>query len=336
MTQPVELTVKGHLQENGLVFVTLPAGQYMIAEKPFTFSGYGGEKAIIDLAHIENVWRSNTINAIEKYLNQDTKDTITITEYETRKNELLSKRRAIADGFDDDDGPTYEWETIQDRHNYELFGVLYRAITYPITTLSHVKIVVEGEAPIEHPTIIPIRKLTGDLTNTLYQYNRNGHAAGLVRSLLLRAGWRELDTEPAICGRPKDCNNTFFMKNGSLEFSKIFTPQTDTYICITMPQLKPFEKIGASRSGTFAELKALYDLTENEIRSIVGAFVNRNESLNSMPAATIGKCLSSLSQLQQKIREIESMKKTQSSHSQALKMVNELVKTFSEAASDGI
>ena len=328
----VELVVKGHLQENGLVFVTMPQGQYLVGEKPFSFSGYSGEKAIIDLDSIEDVWRYHTTIFVDHYLNQDTKEKLSIAEYESQKQELLAKRREV--GEDEDDGITYKWETIKDRHAYELFNALYRQVTYPSTVRQHVKILVEGEAPIAHPYVLPIRKISGDLTNTLYQYNRNGHVAALTRELFLKNGWRELEQEPPLFGKPKDCDRTFFMKGGSLESSKMFTKESDTYMTIAISGLKQYEKKLGPRSGTFAELKALYDLTEKEVKSCIGAYFNRNKALGELPAETIGTCLNSLVRLGEKIRAVDSMKKTQSEYNTAWKLVNELIKTFREAASE--
>ncbi len=331
--QPAEPIVKGYLQENGLVFVTMPQGNYEIAGKPFSFSGYNGERAIIDMGAVDDVWRLNSSMFIDHYLNQDSKEQISIAEYETQKSKLLDKRKIVQNEFDEDE-TSYTWESIADRHAYELFAALYRQVTYPMTTRHHVRIVVEGEVPIVHPYIHPIRKISGDLTNTLYQYNRNGHATTIVRELFIKNGWRELDQEPPLFGKPKDCDKTFFIKGAALDSSKMFSKDVDTYITIAIPGLKPYEKSLGARSGTFAELKAYHDLTEKEVRSCLGAYFNRNKALSDLPGVTIGNCLNSLNRLWEKLRAVDSMKKTQSEYNEACKLVNELIKNFREAAAE--
>ena len=328
----VALTLNGHLQENNLVFVNMPGGHYMVGEKPFAVSGYSSEKVIIDLDMIDDVWKIHTSTFVDHYINQDSKEKVSIAEYETQKQQLLSKRKEVQSDFDDD--VSYEWETIKDRHAYELFNALFKQVTYPSVARQHVNIVVQGEAPISHPYIHPIRKITGDLTNTLYQYSRGGHVVAITRELFLKNGWRELEQEPPIFGKPKDCDRTFYLRGGALESSKMFSKDVDTYITIAISGLKQYEKAMSARSGTFAELKASHDLTEKDVRACLGSYFNRNKALSELPTETVGKCLNSLVRLSEKIRAVDSMKKTQSEYNEAWKLVNELIKNFREAAAE--
>lgn len=323
------LVLPGYQQENDLIFVMFPAGQYLIDEKPFMFTSYSGEKVIVDADKLDKIFKISTSNYIDHYVNQDTKEKLTVTEHTMKQLALLEKRKQLNDGFDDD--IEYVWESIADRHAYELFQVLYRQVVFSEERYLPVKVIVEGHAPKIHPHIHPIRKVSGDLTNTLYQYHRNGHAACVVREMLLKNGWREVQEKIGVGGRPKDNDRVFYFGDG-MEGAKLFTKEKDSYLTIEIRGLKEYEKANTwARTGTFEELEALYKVTDKDVRSMVAAFINKDKALQDLPSVTVGAILNNLISVRDKIREVDSVKKTQSAHISARKQLDMIIKAFMEA-----
>lgn len=323
----VNMIVTGWRQENDLVYVKLSQGKYQLGDKLFTIPYSGGEQ-IIDLAEIENLYRVFEENRLTGYKNLDTDETIGIEAYMTQK-QALDKREY------NEELEQEIWKKITDRHAFELFTALWTPIREAITTTQRVEIHLEGEVPkTEHPHIKPIRKISGDLTNTLYSYSKAGHVFALVTYFLTKNGYRHLDQEPPSFGRPKDMDKTFWLKS-DLQFSKMF-PSKDAgekWLTIEIPGLKQYEKSNGRNTGTFAELEAIYNVVDADIRAIMGSYFNKNKALADLPEETIGKALAGLESLAKNIRKIDSMKKTYSEYAAACKEVDALIKTFRGAAS---
>lgn len=323
----VGMAVNGWIQENNLVYIKLSQGKYRIGEKVFSVPYSGGEQ-IIDLDQIENLYRIFEETRIVRYENADSKEQMSVEEFIRRKQKLDVKEwdSSIEDNV---------WPSITDRHAFELHVALWQPIREPITTEQKVQILVQGEEPlVKHPQILPIRKLTGDLTNTLYYYSKANHIRTLVEEFLKKNGYRSLDQEPPSIANPKDMDRTYWLREG-LEFSKMFPSKEagSKYITIEIPGLKKYEKITSRMTGTFAELEAHYNLIEGEIRDILGSYFNRSAALESIEVETIGKVLSGLENLARSIRSIDSMKKTYSEYANACKQVDDLLKIFRKEAS---
>lgn len=330
MTAPTPKTsmiVTGWQQEDGLVYIKLPAGKYKLGENVFTLPYNGGEQ-IIDNDHLDELYQIIESRRIAKYENVDTKEVLGVEAFIRQKQELDVKEW-------DEIAEENRWPSITARHAYELFAALWQPVYEPVVEFNKVQILVEGQAPKnDHPFIRPIRKISGDLTNTLYEYSKNAHIVSVVEYYLKKNGWRPLDQEPPSVSNPKDMDKTYWIK-GTLEYSRLFPSKEagSKYMTIEIPGLKKFEKIVGRSTGKFDELEAIYKVNDEEIRSIMGAFFNKSKALAEVDVDTIGKVLSGLEALSRNIYGIDSMKKTQSEYNQARKGIDELLRVFRKAVS---
>lgn len=324
----VNMIVTGFAQENDLVYVKLPQGKYKLGETIFMLPYNGGEQ-IIDLAEIDNLYRIHEESRLSGYKNLDSGDVITIEEF-IKNKQILDKREY--NSLEEEN----VWKTITDRHAYELYTAIWQPVRVSVSVCQKVEIHVEGQAPVaDHPFIDPIRKISGDLTNTLYTYSKAGHIHRVVEFFLKKNGYRPLDQEPPNLGNPKDMDKTYYLR-GELQYSKMF-PSKDVgskYITIEIPALKQYEKISGRNTGTFAELEALYNAVEKEITAIMQSYFNKHMALTSLTDETVGKVMSELEQLARNIRDIDSMKKTASDYNEACRRVDALIKTFRRAVAD--
>lgn len=325
----VDLIVTGWQQENDLVYVKLTAGKYQLADQVFTVPYNGGEQ-IIDNDQLSNLKRIHEERRLSHYENVDTKEVSSVEGYMVRRQELDVKRW-------DENIEENVWPSITARHAFELFTALWIPIYENITTFQNVKIIVEGEVPKnDHPFITPIRKISGDLTNTLYTYSKSAHVISLVEQFFKKNGYRELDQEPPSMSNPKDMDRTYWLRGGTLEYSRMFPSREagSKYITIEIPGLKQFEKITGRYTGTYDQMVGYFKVTDDEVRAVLGSYFNKTSSLDVISKTTIGEALNGLETLARVVRSIDSMKKTQSEYNNACKQADALVKMFRKAASE--
>lgn len=237
------LCLRGHRQQDGLVALLMPPGQYIVDGKPlFIGRQYSSRPVIIDECDV-----------------------------------LLGVSLVDAETGEQD----------------------------PV----HIKI--EGEYVVNHRYIKAFRKMGHELSSSLYSYNSSIHACDVVHELLTKAGFRLLDQEPHTFSRPKDVNNTFYIKNQSLEFSKVFTVENDNYITFVIPELKQFEKSNCLR-GNYSEMEAIYKKNDETIRSATGAWINRALNIRQLGDQTLQQLMANLNQAYALAGEVESKQKTDS------------------------
>jgi hypothetical protein len=315
--------VQGFQQEGNLVSIRLPQGKYQVGDSTTIHIPHQGGEQIIDNDKIDEMFRVFDENKLSHYEHVETGETLKISEYIARKQAVDTKVWNETEEME-------VWPSIKDRHAYELLTAMWKPIHTPTKILQKVEIHIAGEAPSTgNPFITPIRKLTGDLTNTLYMYARNAHIVSVVEEAFKKNGYRLLDQEPPSLGNPKDMEKTYWFKDG-LEFSRMF-PSKDAgskYITIEIPSLDKYKKSVKQMSGTLAELEATFKLIDGEINSIMNAYFNKSKRLEDADAVTCGEVLSGLESLYRKIVAIDSMKKTQSEHSAARREAEALIKKF--------
>ena len=319
----VELLVGGYRQEDDLLYVDLPAGNYVVDEKPITIK-LNEKGVIVDMASIDNIFRIHSTWIVDRVINADTKEEISLTEYNKRKLELM-QNCIIKKPDDEEDGDEeIVWKTVEDRFKYELFITVFTFVRKEVFNRQKVKVVIHGEPPNNsNQWIIPIRKISGDLRNTLYVYERDRHARDLVVDLFLKNGWRELDQEPPLFSKPKDQDRTFFIGK-SLSSSKMFSSDQSTeFITINIPTLKGYEK-GRTLTGTFKELEARFNEVEIDVNDAVMSYFNRKKLMSSFDDVTVGEVLNLLHTAREELRKVESMKKTQGIYSSCSETLRKL------------
>ena len=322
------IVLKAYRQENGLLYLKLKSGTYKI-DGQIVKIDREQEVIIEETSKVEMVSVCSYISHYQ-HLENPAK-TITTVEHLRMKQELEAVGHSGEVDIDDEHVYGLSWRNIKDRHAYELFLHSWKPIHGEELIAKPILIEIEGQAPVAHPHITPIRKLGGDLTNTLYRYSEAGHAVSIVVEELSKAGLSQLEQEPPSFGVPKDGKNTFYIKGGSIQFSRIFVENSTGaveghYLSSVIRALKEYE---SSRllSGTFAELEAKYKSTDILIRIAIRSYLNRNLQLKVL-GPTVGLVLANLNNILKNVLEIEPMKKSHDDHRRVIKSINDLITTI--------
>lgn len=326
-TTPIPaISCSGFIQENDLVFVELPAGKYLVGDVIETISGYGRTGVLVDRQNVDKIFKVNESQGCSHYQNIETGETISFTNFLKRKQELDTR-----EVLTDEDGEQYTWPSIRERHAFELFTATWHPMYIIRTVRQPVTVNIVGEVPkVDNQFIVPLRKIGGNLNNTLYEYNQLGHIMSVITSTLHKHGWTPLTEKPPIGGRPKGALKQYWLEPG-LEYSRLFMSDgNDHYLTSKIPGLKKYEKKRA-RTGTFEECEAAYKLNESEVSDIMNAFIASDVPITQLNVATIGKLCSDLNTLQQTLYKVESMKKTHDEYRSAMRLIESIQKEFMKA-----
>ena len=298
--------IEGYLQENGLVYFKIPYGTNLITPQGIIKGSYGGAEMIVDKDHLGEIKQFNEVPYCVGYLNSYG-ETISVEEYERKKALLLKKAKDFCKGepvFDD----------VQDEVNFLIFLKTHRALMETKTHTWPFEYTIKGEEPKEIPYITPVRKVTGDLTNTLYRYSRVHHASELVRLFLLEKGFNQVFDEPKL-------DRQFWIKAGSLEFAKFRYQGESHYITIKIPALKHFEK-GYTATGTSEFLIALRDETERVVSLEMTAWNNRNSIVEGI---MLGETISCLSAIRKAVAELDVKIKSDTSKQSVIRQIDKML-----------
>jgi hypothetical protein len=318
------MIVKAYQQENNLIYVKLPPAIYTIDGKIIEVTSYSGEEFVLDKnAKIEQVISDYYISG---YVNADTKESMTVEDYYKKRTELLSKQIG-----DDEEA---EWMSITDRHNFELFNELWKGIREVRQLIVPVVIDLIGEPPIKHKFILPIRKIGGDLTNTIYRYNVIDHVIKLIKETFDAPGFAQLKTENEKL--PDGAKGGYWIRDDKhIDFSKLVIFEKDKYYPITryftteIPELKSYDRV-AERSGTFEELEAVFKANNTRIRSVLKLYISKSQAVKEVDLP-IGAILEKLRAAQNATRQIDSKVATRTEHNLAMKLISEAIDLVSIA-----
>lgn len=296
-------------QENDLLYINPSGGVYRVNGEivKVDYAGTAGFLIPVDSV-ITKVHESRVLSHVA---NTETGETATPTWYQSEKARLEQNRG--------EDG----WNSIHDRHAYELFTATWTPAYKYVTEESTVLLQTVGEPPVKHPYIHALRKVGGDLSNTLYQYSPSKHAVALTSELFRAAGWHEMHDKPPTFGNPKDIDHTFWIGD-TLEFAQMFAPNLRiNYLTINIPTLKQYER-SRTLTGTFDELKIKHDATEQTVKMSVKSYLNKDISLRQA-GMNVGELLSDLFAIKANVGKVSSMKITRSEHTSAVKAIADLI-----------
>jgi hypothetical protein len=343
------ISVNGYVQENGLIFVeTRPtqtnspfyynfpfkAVKVGAVDRPTFTIPNDTNGFLIDQENVDALYGINRVQQIVGYKNIDTDEEISVTEYLTRKNELL---KAFTKGEDADDEGC--WASVSDKFQFELFQALWVSNCQYFENYQLIKVNLIGEVPkVDNPYISAVRKVGGDLRNTLYFYDRSKHIIDLVDEVFSKAGFKVVyDDKFSINSRLGENRKTVVL-TGNLKFSKVFLAPdfSAKYLSTEIPRIVQLENLIARFpgpiTGTYEECQRNLETIENMVKGMISEFVLRDvllsEALNATKLAEFSKVFNTLKDA---VYNIESMKKTSSYHSTALTKVRELEKILSDA-----
>ncbi len=286
--------MKAYIQENGLYFIKLPYGTYKVDHNIIHIEG--NEAGVLIEADTKIV-KKVTERILSHYYNTETKQDVTIGTVEKQKQELSQYRN--------DDG---EWEDIKKRHEYELFMATHQAVYKHVENDINILFEVVGEEPVKHPYIIPVRKLNGDLTNTLYTYKPQYLCIDIITNKLKEAGFQQYDKPKSSFGVPKGITSGFCFGDG-IKFSQVVYEESgkikDSYMTIVMPELKKYE-LGSNYTGSYEELLVKYEKDKEIISSAIDTFIQRNRELTRV---TLGIVTTRLTDIESHVNKLSVLKK---------------------------
>lgn len=322
------LTIKGWKQENDLVFVSLPQGKYEIDGKEIevAYKRFNTEGEIIDLSCIDSIFRIIFSTKIDGYENVDNpNDKLSVKEFNQTYLKLLNE--GTHNGYDDEDDEEINvWKSTSQRLQFENFKQLWKKVEVPVYSKQKVQIELVGEEPQNvDKFIVPIRKLTGDLTNTLYSYAQTLHLISLIKNAFISRGYVYLEGT-----KEPNRNVKSFVIPDKIDFIRFSNgnDSSTSYLTISIPEFKALEKYSPKMSGTFEEVKARFEFNKKFIEDNFSVYFAGKKSINEVGDATIREVMSSLYDIDRKVRAIESMKKSVPEHRAAINSVSKLIETI--------
>jgi hypothetical protein len=345
------IKINGYLQEGNLVFVQLPFGTYEIDGKEVIIGSNGvctsvnGEKVaqnsrlnakmfsiknhygvIIDLDCIEKIFKKSYYQSIKHYANaDDINSVLSVEEYNKEYETLLSE----ADY--DERSDEYIWPSISARLKFENFCQLWIKQTQENESFAQVVIdIVDNSKISDSEFIIPVRKVTGDFSNTLFNYLQYFHVKQLVMDKLIADGYVHLEGS-AHCSTKLKC----FATNDKLEYFKFSSGDgsAEKYVCIEIPTLKVFDRMHYSQvvSGTLEEMEQKAKVNKKIVDDAFAIYKAKSKSISEINIVSIREVLGDVETVIRLLNEVESMKRTSSSMNIAREKARNLQKNLFNA-----
>ena len=238
---------------------TTSYGTYRIGDKSNEFHKFSNNEVfIIDAEFIDQIYRREVNTSIVSYtLNNKV---ISIEEYTN-----LVKTLHYDCGFFDENSEVFVFFTMEQRQAWTDFqaNVIPNRIEAVVFNPVCVIKICDDLPVITEKFILPMRKVSGNLFDTLYQLDINGVVRDFIRNTLADFGYTELEGEQGFLP-PK----TFFFKNGNIEFAQLANPVDDSkqYLTIFAPRLKQYESLRRATVGTFEECLAIKNQTIADLK----------------------------------------------------------------------
>ena len=241
------ISIEAFEQDNGLYYIQFPVyGTFEVDGKKVNING-SSNNFIIELDNKPEVFKINNYTIIDKYISSD--DEISKETYDAKIAELQ------LNGYDWD---IDSWTNIDFEYEYKKLIQKYKPVYISTEVKQLVKFDIKHAVANLPKFIEPMKKLNGDLKNTIYVYNQNQHIVQIVREFLLKIGYNEAKSECTT-------ENEFWISNNSIRFSK-FGNRRDfmsTKIGLTKYEEKTIYK------DTYNKVFELYNRNIKEILEIL-------------------------------------------------------------------
>ena len=241
------ISIEAFEQDNGLYYIQFPAyGTFEVDGKRVNING-SSNNFIIELDNKPEVFKINNYTIIDKYISSD--DEISKETYDAKIAELQ------LNGYDWD---IDSWTNIDFEYEYKKLIQKYKPVYISTEVKQPVKFNIKHAVANLPKFIEPMKKLNGDLKNTIYVYNQNQHIAQIVREFLLKIGYNDAKSEYTT-------ENEFWISNNSIRFSKfgIRRDYMSTKIGLTKYEEKTIYK------DTYNKVFELYNRNIKEILEIL-------------------------------------------------------------------
>lgn len=229
--------------DKGVYYVELQNGTYEIDGKRVQID-WNDNNVIVDLDKSPKIYKIDTRSKVERYLNTKG-EILSVDDYNKKYNELNK-----ADDF--------EFDNIDDEYAFKKFVQEWKAVNTSFEVKTLVEYTIKYNVYNLPKYIQPMRKLNGDLKNTIYIYDQAKHILELTEKALLEIGYSKSSRESTIEGE-------FWLSKDSIRFSKIDKNQ---YLTIQISDLRQYEEKGIYKD-TYVKVFELYNSNIINIDKII-------------------------------------------------------------------
>lgn len=205
--------------DKGVYYIELQRGTYEIDGKR-VFIDWNDNKVIVDLDKNPTIYKIDVRSKVEHYSNSNG-EILTVESYNKKYSELNKAE-------------DFEFESIDDEYAFKKFIQEWKAVNISFEVKTLVEYTIKYNVYNLPKYITPMRKLNGDLKNTIYVYDQAKHILELTEKALLEIGHIKSSRESTIEGE-------FWLSKDSIRFSKIDRGQ---FLTIQISDLRQYEEKG--------------------------------------------------------------------------------------------
>ncbi len=237
------INVEAFELDKGVYYIELQNGTYEIDGKRVQI-GWNDNKVIVDLDKKPTIYKIDVRSKVEHYLNSNG-EILTVESYNKKYNELNKAE-------------DFEFDNIDDEYAFKKFIQEWKAVNTSFEIKTFVEYSIKYNVYNLPKYITPMRKLNGDLKNTIYIYDQAKHILELTEKALLEIGYLKSSRESTIEGE-------FYLSKDSIRFSKIDKGQ---FLTIKIPDLRQYEEKGIYKD-TYKTVFELYNSNIINIDKII-------------------------------------------------------------------
>lgn len=227
------ISIEAFELDKGVYYIELQNGTYEIDGKRVQI-GWNDNKVIVDLDKKPTIYKIDVRSKVEHYLNSNG-EILTVESYNKKYNELNKAE-------------DFEFDNIDDEYAFKKFIQEWKAVNTPFEVKTLVEYTIKYNVYNLPKYITPMRKLNGDLKNTIYVYDQTKHILELTEKALLETGYIKSSRESTIEGE-------FYLSKDSIRFSKIDKGQ---FLTIKVSDLRQYEEKGIYKD-TYIKVFELYN-----------------------------------------------------------------------------
>jgi len=245
ITSKDKIDIEAFEQDDNIFYVELPRGFYNINNEKVSIE-YSNNKVILEDIQNINITQIKTTKEIDYYVGVNG-NKMSQEEYKEKLKVINLKYNHLEE----------EWDDLDSEYLYKKFIKSNKPIYRSITTETPISFNINSTPPIDCRYITPMRKLNGDLKNTIYIYDKGKHIKDLVLEVFNKYGYSLSNTEYT-----KKDEIYFRNNNNTIRFS-VFG-DSRSYLTISIKELKKYEEI-TSVQGVY---KSIFDNYNDTIKSI--------------------------------------------------------------------
>lgn len=227
------INVEAFELDKGIYYIELQSGTYEIEDKRVQI-GWNDNKVIVDLDKKPTIYKIDVRSKVEHYLNSNG-EILTVESFNKKYNELNKAE-------------DFEFDNIDDEYAFKKFIQEWKAVNTSFEVKTLVEYTIKYNVYNLPKYIQPMRKLNGDLKNTIYVYDQTKHILELTEKALLEIGYIKSSRESTIEGE-------FYLSKDSIRFSKIDKGQ---FLTIKISDLRQYEEKGIYKD-TYIKVFELYN-----------------------------------------------------------------------------